>query len=164
MSLLRFGSLLVLALWVGGLAVLGGLGAPTIFAVLEAHDPAAGRTIAGLVFGAVFQRFQQLTWILGGLLVVMLVVRAALGPRPRRLGIRMWTVAGMLAMSLVTGLVLAPRITAIRDATAGTIANLPDTDPRKTEVGRLHAISNALALLTLVAGIGLIWTEMKDGH
>jgi len=68
----------------------------------------------------------------------------------------------MLAMSLGTGLVLAPRIDAIRDRTPGTVASLPDTDPSKIEFGRLHGLSNALMLVTLVAGVGLFWVEMKD--
>jgi hypothetical protein len=162
MSLLRLASVLALAAWIGGLAVLGGLAAPTIFGVLEAHDPVAGRTLAGLVFGAVFERFQHLSWGLGVVLLLLLGARAALGPRPRRLAVRLWTVTAMLAMSLGTGLVLAPRIDAIRDRTPGTVASLPDTDPSKIEFGRLHGLSNALMLVTLVAGVGLFWVEMKD--
>lgn len=162
MSLLRLASVLTLAAWIGGLAVLGGVAAPTIFSVLEAHDPAGGRTLAGLVFGAVFERFQHLSWGLGVLLLLLLGARAALGPRPRRLAVRLWTVTAMLAMSLGTGLVLAPRIDAIRERTPGTVAALPDTDPAKIEFGRLHGLSNALMLLTLTAGVGLFWVEMKD--
>jgi hypothetical protein len=162
MSLLRLASVLILAAWTGGLAVLGGVAAPTIFSALEAHDPVAGRTLAGLVFGAVFERFQHLSWGLGAVLLLLLGARAALGPRPRRLAVRLWTVTAMLAMSLGTGLVLAPRIDAIRERTPGTVASLPDTDPAKIEFGRLHGLSNALMLVTLVAGIGLFWVEMKD--
>lgn len=162
MSLLRLASVLTLATWIGGLAVLGGVAAPTIFSVLEAHDPVAGRTLAGLVFGSVFERFQHVSWGLGVLLLLLLGARAALGPRPRRLAIRLWTVTAMLAMSLAAGLVLAPRIDAIRERTPGTVAGLPDTDPDKITFGRLHGLSNGLVLLTLVAGVGLFWVEMKD--
>lgn len=164
MSSLRFAAMVLLAVWVGGLAVLGGIGAPVIFAVLEAHDPLAGRALAGLVFGAVFDHFQHLTWGLGALLLVVLGARAALGPRPRRLAWRVWAVTAMLAMSLVTSLILVPRIEQISDSVTGAVAALPDTDARKIEFGRLHATSTSLMVVTLLAGLGLMWAEVNDGR
>jgi uncharacterized membrane protein len=162
MSVLRFVSVVLLALWVGGLAALGTIGAPAIFATIEAQDPSGGRTLAGAVFGAVFSRFQHVAWAIGGLLLAVLGARAALGPRPRRFGLRMWTIAGMVALSLVTVFVLGPRIDRLRESTPGTIAALPDTDPRKIAFGRLHGLSNGLMLVTLVAGLGLILAETRD--
>jgi hypothetical protein len=141
MTLLRLASLIVLALWVGGLATLGFLAAPTIFDVLELHELSglngaeAGRAMAGEVFGAVFQRFQHAAWAMGGLLLALYGLRAALGPRPRRLALRMWTTIAMLAMSLVTALVIAPRIDAIRQSTKGAVAALPDGDPARASSG-----------------------------
>jgi uncharacterized membrane protein len=162
MSVLRFVSVVLLAMWVGGLAALGTIGAPAIFAVLEGQDPSGGRTLAGAVFGAVFSRFQHVAWVLGGLLLAVLGVRAALGPRPRRFGLRMWTIAGMLALSLVTTFGLTPRIDRLRETTPGTIASLPDADPRKIAFGRLHGLSTGFMLVTLVAGLGLIFAETRD--
>jgi hypothetical protein len=162
MSLLRLLSVLILAIWVGGAAVLGGVAAPTIFSVLEAHDPQAGRTLAGAVFGAVFARFQQLSWILGGLLIVVMALRAALGPRPRRFGLRLWGLAAMIAASLTTAFAIAPRIDAIRHETAGPVAALPDGDARKVELGRLHGLSTGLMFFAMGAGVALIFAEMKD--
>lgn len=164
MTLLRLASLLVLALWVGGLATLGFLAAPTIFSVLELHDAEAGRAMAGEVFGAVFQRFQHAAWVMGGLLLTLYGLRAALGPRPRRLALRMWTTTAMLGMSLATAIVIAPRIDAIRQSTTGAVAALADGDPRKGEFGRLHGVSNVLMLVTLLGGVGLIYSELKDTH
>jgi Domain of unknown function (DUF4149) len=162
MALLRFASVLVLAIWVGGLATLGSLAAPEIFNVLERHDPESGRVLAGEVFGAVFQRFQRTTWVLGALLIALYGLRALLGPRPRQLGLRVWAAIGLLAMSLAGGLFIAPRIDAIRRATSGPIASLPDGDATRAEFGRLHGLSTGLMLLTLLAGAGLMWTEMRD--
>lgn len=153
--------MVVLSVWIGGLATLA-IGAPVIFSVLEAHDPVGGRTLAGEVFGAVFTRFQHVSWGLGLAMILVLVVRAGLGPRPRRLGIRLWTLVGMLVVSIATAIVIAPRINRLRDATPGPIASLPDTDARKIEFGRLHGLSNALMLLTIAAGVGLVWAEVKD--
>ena len=164
MSLLRFASLLVLALWVGGLAALGGVAAPALFDALGARDPANGAGTAGWLFGLVFRRFQHVSWWLGGLLILLLGARAALGPRPRRLAVRVWVVALMLAMSLTSALVLAPRIEAIRTEANGAVHSMPDGDARRTEFGRLHAVANILMLITLAAGAGLIWAELRDTH
>jgi hypothetical protein len=164
MSVLRFASLLALAVWVGGLAALGGVGAPALFSVLEGRDPAGGRALAGELFGEIFLRFQHLAWLLGGAFVMLLITRRMLGPRPRPFGVRLAGASVMLALSLVAGLVLAPRIDAIRRETNGAVAALDDADPRKTEFGRLHGLSNALMGVTLVVGAGLIWLEMKDPH
>ncbi len=162
MSALRVASLAIVALWIGGLAALGMVAAPAVFAVLEAHDPVAGRTLAGLVFGDIFERFQQLAWILGGALLLLLGLRAALGPRPRRLALQLWLVLGMLTASAYSGLLLGPRIETLRRETATTMAALPESDPRKIEFGRLHGLSNSLMALTLLAGLSLFWIEARD--
>ena len=162
MILLRVASLVILAIWVGGLAVLGFVAAPTIFSTLEAQDPATGRAVAGLVFGAVFERFQYAALVLGALFMTGLGLRALLGPRPVRLAWRLWTVAGMLALGGASAFLIAPRIDHIRRDTQGSVAALPDTDPRKPEFGRLHGLSNVFMLATLVGGVGLIWMETQD--
>ena len=162
MSLLRLVSLLILAVWVGGAAVLASVAAPTIFSVLEAQDPVNGRTLAGALFGSVLARFQQLTWVLGGLLLAVMGVRAALGPRPRRLAVRLWALSAMIAASAAIGLYISPRIDVIRDSVGAPIASLTETDPRKLEFGRLHGLANALMVFSMAAGVGLMYAEMKD--
>jgi len=164
MLLLRVASFVVLSIWVGGLAVLGFVAAPMIFSALEAHDPATGRALAGLVFGVVFERFQYWAWLLGGLSMALLLARALLGPRPRRLAWRLWLVAGMLALSVVTSRYISPKIDRIRQDTAGNVSSLPDTDPRRVEFGRLHGLSNIFMLVTLIGGVGLIWMEADEKH
>ena len=164
MVIFRLASLVILAMWVGGLAVLGLVGAPTIFSPLAAHAPAGGRALAGMVFGAVFERFQHWAWAFAALFVATLGGRTLLGPRPRRLAWRLTVVAGMLALSLTSTLVLAPRIDQIRRDASGSVAALPDADPRKTEFGRLHAVSNVFMLATLALGLGLLWMEADERH
>ncbi len=164
MALLRFVSLILIALWIGGLIALGAIAAPTVFSVLQDYDPLGGRTLAGEVFGAVFRRFQPVSWTIGGLLLVSLVIRAALGPRPRRLAVRLWLVITMLAISVGTAWLIVPRIDRIRREVPGVIANLADDDPRKLTFNRLHGLSNGLMLLTVVVGCGLMWFESRDPH
>ena len=159
---LRVASLVVLAIWVGGLAALGFVAAPAVFTTLEGSDPAGGRTLAGLVFGAIFYRFQYVALGLAAILIVLFILRALLGPRPLRMAWRMWTMAAMIAMTAATLFVISPRIDQIRREVPGAIASLPDTDARKSEFGRLHGFSNVLMLVTLAGGIALMWMEARD--
>jgi hypothetical protein len=114
------------------------------------------------VFGVVFERFQYAALVLGAVFMALLGLRALLGPRPLRLAWRLWAVAGMLALGAASAFVIAPRIDQIRRDTPGSVAALPDTDPRKPEFARLHGLSNVLMLATLVGGVGLMWMETKD--
>jgi len=162
MSLLRFTALVALALWVGGLVALGGLGAPVLFDVLGARDPT--HRLPALVFGAMFARSQYVAWLLGLVILASLGARAAIGPRPRRFGPRMWIVAGMLAASLASVFLISPRIEALRTDVSGPVSSLSETDPRRVTFGRLHGLSTTLMAATILAGLGLIWTEMRDPH
>jgi hypothetical protein len=164
MAFLRWGALLALAFWVGGLLTLGGLTASTLFDVLETYDPSGGRELAAVVFGRVFDDFQRATWIAAGVVLGSLAARAALGPRPRWWGLRMWVVVAMVAASAVSVFVISPRIEALRGAISGPVAALPETDDRRITFGRWHLLSTSLMTFTLVAGAGLIWTESQDGH
>jgi hypothetical protein len=164
MTFLRYIALVALAVWVGGLVALGTVTAPELFNLLQGRDPAGGRELAGELFGGIFDRFQHVAWMLGGVLLVSLGTRAALGPRPRRFAVRMWTVLAMLLVSVATSLFITPRIDAIRLEASGTVAALAEDDPRKGAFGRLHALSNGQVLLTVLAGVGWIWVEMRDEH
>jgi hypothetical protein len=164
MAFLRWAALLALAFWTGGLATLGGLTASTLFSTLEARDPAGGRELAGALFGQVLDDFQRASWIAALVLLASLGARAALGPRPRWWGVRMWIATGMLAASVVGVVVITPRIEAIRASVPGPVASLPETDARRITFGRWHLLSTGLMAATLVAGAGLIWAESTDGH
>jgi len=164
MSFLRLAGVVALAFWIGGLAALGASVAPALFDVLAAHDPTTGREMAGMLFGVVFERFQYAAWGAGAVVLLSLGLRAALGPRPRRFGVRLWVAALMVSASVSTVFLVAPRIDAIRSSVTGPVASLPDTDPRRIEFGRWHGLSSALMLLTIVAGTGLLWAELSDQH
>lgn len=162
MSLLRLLALVALLVWIGGLFALGGFAAPTLFDLLQARDPQGGRELAGLLFGEILQRFQTASWAAGGALVASLIVRALLGPRPRWFFLRLWTAAAMLTASVVSVRLIAPRIDAIRQSVSGPVAALGDHDPRRVAFGRWHGLSTGLALLTVIGGLGLVYTEVRD--
>ncbi len=162
MTLLRFIALVALAFWVGGLVVLGLLGAPSLFATLQSHDPVGGRELAGAAFGAMFLTFQYYALAAGVVLIVSIGFRAALGPRPHHFKARMWVATVMLAATATTIFVITPRIDAIRVATSGAIANLPVDHPQRIAFGRWHGASSGLMVLTILAGLGLLWKESSD--
>jgi hypothetical protein len=160
---LRFLALVALAVWIGGLTALG-VAAPTLFEVLQARDALGGRETAAVAFGAIFGRFQYIALACGMLVLFSLGTRAILGPRPRRFGLRSWTAAAMLAATAGTAFVIAPRIDAIRTEIAGPIAAQATDEARIVSFRRLHTASNVFMLATLVAGVGLVWTELRDPH
>ncbi len=164
MTLLRYLAIVGLGLWIGGLVALGAVGAPTLFSVLEAAQGPAGRELAGAAFGAIFERFQYVALGLGVLVGASLGVRAAIGPRPTHFKLRLWAVIGLLTMALATAFVVAPQIDRIRGSVDAPIARLPETDARRITFGRLHGLSNALMVVTVLVGLGLFWAETTDRH
>ena len=71
-------------------------------------------------------------------------------------------ILALVALSAATAFVIAPRIDRLQRDTPTPIAALEDTDPRKVAFGRLHGLSTALMVVTVVAGAGLIWMETQD--
>jgi hypothetical protein len=158
----RFLSQVLTALWIGGLLALGVVAAPTAFEVLAAHDPVAGRAVAGEVFGLTLSRAQH--WLIGAGAVqaVLLNVRAALGPRPRQYKVQLAAIFLMIAITGYAAFIVAPKIDAIRVAANGPIASLPDSDPSKAAFGRLHGLSNGLMALTLVGAFAMFWLDRRE--
>jgi uncharacterized membrane protein len=161
MLALRYAALLALVVWVGGSITLGGIAAPAAFDVLGASG-ADGRTTAGAVFGEILRRFHLVSYGCAALLIVSLLTRAVLGPRPRRFAFRLATAAIMLASSAWVGLVLAPQIDRARRELNVSPAALPEDDPRRAAFGRLHGMSTTLELVPVLGGLALLLFELKD--
>jgi hypothetical protein len=103
MLALRCVYLLALAIWLGGMVVLGALVAPTIFEVLQADVSGAGRSLAGDVLGRTVARFHYVAYACGGALVVTLTAMAVLGPRPSGFAFRLVLSGAMLLVALYSG-------------------------------------------------------------
>src|SRR3954464_2890624 len=161
MLALRYAAVLALALWTGGLAVVGALAAPAAFEVLGARG-ADGRVLAGMVVGLTLQRFSVLSYVCAAIVLVSLAVRGVLGPRPRRFAIRVAGLALMIAASLYAGVVLAPRVAAAQRAIGAAPSTLAETDPRRIEFARLHGTSVSVQLVPLLGGLALLFWELKD--
>jgi Domain of unknown function (DUF4149) len=162
MLALRYAALLALVVWAGGLIALGSVAAPAAFDVLAARQVGEGRLIAGAIFGETLRRFHQLAYLCGGVLLLSLIARRVLGPRPRRAGIRVALASIMLASTMYSGLVVAGRIQTLQREIGGAPSTLPASDARRAEFGRLHATSTILLLVPILGSLALIWWELKD--
>ena len=161
MLALRYAALLALAVWVGGLIALGGVVAPALFDVLGATGN-PGRLQAGAVFADVLRRFHRISYGCGAIVIVSLLARAILGPRPRRFALRASIAGLMLAASAWTGLVVAPQIARTQSEIGGLASSLPEDDARRIHFARLHRLTTTLALVPFVGGLVLLFWEIKD--
>jgi uncharacterized membrane protein len=162
MPLLRYVAVLALVIWIGGLVALGTIAAPVSFDVTAARHVPDARVVAGALFGEMLRRFTLVSYAAGAVLLLTLVLRRILGPRPHWFGLRAAIAAAMLAASAYAGIVVAGNIQALQRELGVAPSTLPDGDPRRAEFGRLHGISTALQLIPLLGGLALIFWEIKE--
>jgi uncharacterized membrane protein len=162
MLALRYAGLLALTLWVGGLVVLGAIGAPAIFDVLAARHVASDRVIAGAVFGEILRRFHLLTYACGVVLLGTLLVRGVMGPRPIMFAVRLAIAFVMLIASAYSGLIVSAKIARTQAEIGAAPSSLAEGDPRRVAFGRLHATSTGLAVVPILGGLFLLFRELKD--
>ena len=162
MLALRLVYVLALSVWLGGMTILGAVVAPTIFQTLQGADPESGRALAGLAFGAILARFHYLAYGCGLLLLVMLIVIALLGPRPKHFAIRCGIVAGMLLVSAYSGVIVLGEIDAIQREVGTLPSRLPDGDPRRVRFDELHQLSTRLMMVDLIGALALLYWEARE--
>ena len=162
MLALRYAGLLALTLWVGGLVVLGAIAAPSIFDVLAARHVVDDRILAGAIFGETLRRFHLLSYVCGCVVLVSLIVRGILGPRPIWFAARLGTAFLMLAAAAYSGLVVSQQIARVQAEVVGAPSSLPAPDIRRITFGRLHALSTGLELVPVLGGLLLLFRELKD--
>ncbi|MEO6214295.1 MAG: DUF4149 domain-containing protein [Vicinamibacterales bacterium] len=162
MLALRFAASVAIALWMGGLLALGAIAAPSIFDVIAARSVPDGRVLAGAVFGEALSRFQPFAYGAAAVVILSLVTRAALGPRPARFRTRFSVLGLMLAATLYAGFVLTPQIERARVAAGGAPSSLAEGDPRRVSFGRLHGLSAVLQLVPILGGLALLFWEVRD--
>jgi len=161
MLALRYAAVLALALWTGGLVVIGAVAAPSVFDVFGARS-AEGRVLAGAVVGALLERFTMIAYGCAAVVLLSLVTRGVLGPRPRRFAYRVGGLLLMVAATVYAGSVVAPRIAAMQRSIGTAPSALAESDPRRIEFGRLHGTSVSLQLVPLLGGLALLFWELKD--
>jgi hypothetical protein len=162
MLVLRYAAVLALVVWVGGLVALGGIAAPSIFDVLAVRQAAEPRLLSGAVFGEILRRFTLVSYGAGAVVLLTLIARRILGPRPHRFAWRAGVAAVMLAATAYGGMVIASRIDQLRLSIGVAPSSLPEGDARRVEFGRLHGLSTALQLIPLLGGLALLFWEIKE--
>ena len=162
MLALRYGGVLALTVWVGGLIVLGAIAAPAVFDVIGARQLSGDRLLAGAIFGEILGRFHLLSYLCGLVLLGTLIVRGVLGPRPIWFAVRLATAFVMLAASAYSGMMVSPQIARAQEQIGVAPSSLPEGDPRRVAFGRLHALSTGLQCIPLLGGLFLLFRELKD--
>jgi uncharacterized membrane protein len=137
-----------LGIWVGGMATLAFIVAPTLFRT--------ARPVAGTVFGAILRGFGTLQVVLGVIAVVAVVLLMKAGElKTRTGGIRLGVLAVMLLLVVTSRFYLGPAIERERNSIANFDA-IPTGVPAKARFDSLHRWSVRLAGATLIAGAGLL--------
>ncbi len=159
---LRFAYLLALAVWLGGLIVLAGVAAPTVFEILQARVPGNGSVLAGAVFGAVLARFFLVSFACGLLMGGGLILMALIGPRPRPYAWRLGLIAVMLGLTAIVAFPIGWHIQALQAAVDGSMSALPSNDSRRTNFEQLHGLSSLLLSINAVCGLTLLFWEVRE--
>ena len=162
MLALRYVYVLALAVWLGGMVILGAVVAPATFQVLQASVPATGRELAGTVFGATLVRFHYVAYAAGGLLLVTLAAMRVLGPPPAHVGVRAIIAAVMLAVALYSGMVVLHQIDAVQVEAGGLPSRLPEGDVRRARFDALHLLSTRLMIFNMFAALVLLYWEARE--
>lgn len=162
MLALRFVYVVALAVWLGGMTILGALVAPTTFQVLQGLDPSGGRALAGATFGTMVARFHLISYGCGALLLITLVAMALLGPRPKAFAIRCGLVTAMLALAAFSGVRVLGEIDGIQRAVGTLPSRLPQQDPRRVRFDELHRLSERLMMVNLLAALALVYWEATE--
>jgi len=159
---LRLVYVLALAVWLGGMTILGAVVAPTIFQTLQSAEPSSGRALAGLAFSAILTRFHFVAYGCGFLLLVTLIAMALLGPRPKHVAIRCGIVVGMLLVSAYSGVAVLGEIETIQRDVGALPSHLPEGDPRRVRFDALHQLSTRLMMVDLIAALALLYWEARE--
>lgn len=154
MFAVRYATLTALVVWIGGMAVIGLLVAPTTFGVLEAADHEAGRVLAGTLFGELLRRFHLVMYACGAIVCVGLLLMKFVGPPPRAFPVRVGLAVVMLGLALYSGIPVSRELAQIQAGIEGPVNRLPDTDARRIRFDALHR-SSTLSM-TLSIGLGLV--------
>ena len=163
MSVVRFVSLLALVIWLGGMIVLGAIVAPATFGVLQSHDPATGRVLAGALFGDILRRFYLLSYVCGAVMLVCLLTMKVAGRgadgafcRARHSSWPCWRSRRTPAIPV------AREIAALQARVAGPMNSLPASDPVRTRFDTLHTLSTRLMTADIALGLVLLSWYLKD--
>jgi len=138
-----------LGVWVGGMATLAFVVAPTAFRTVA-------RPVAGTIFGAILRSFGPMQLALGIVAALAVAVLMKGGEVRGRSGwIRLSVILVMLLIACNAQFVLGPAIEHER-ASIPNFDSVPAGVPARARFDSLHAWSVRLASVSLLAGLGLL--------
>ena len=162
MVAVRYVYVLALAVWLGGMAVLGAIVAPATFQVLQASAPDNGRALAGELFGVVLTRFHYVAYAAGTTLLLALIAMRVLGPRPKAFAVRALLVFAMLLAAVYSGVYILGAIDAIQLEAGGLTSLLPAGDARRVRFDQLHQLSTRLMTANILGTLILLYWEARE--
>ncbi len=139
---------LLLALWVGGICVIGYLVTPILFATLTDE-----RQLAGMLAGKMFSAISWAGLVIGTLLLVGAVVGA--GTQWLRQW-RCWLLVLMLVVVVLMLFVIQPMMADLK--LQGPVIKGSEL---AADFGRLHGISSGLYLLMSLSGLTLVAAGLR---
>lgn len=156
-TLIRFGRLLSLALWVGGIAFFAFAVAPVAFGRLSsAHD-------AGLVVGGTL-RVLHLLGLGCGAVFLLLTVTGVRGSIARRVFLAECALAGtMVAVTGYSQFAVLPAMEIDRVRAGGEVNAADAADPARVHFERLHRLSERLEGGVLLGGLALLFAVASEG-
>ena len=154
--IIQFLGLFAVALWVGA-------GAAVVFLVVPAtFEGASSRLQAAALVGTIMRRLNRYALAAGSIALGSALVELVGAPSASRVAaLKAALIAAMLGLALYSGFVVAPDIQRVRSALGNVADGGPLDDPRRQELGRLHAFSGLLLIgQTLLGGFAIGLTLM----
>jgi hypothetical protein len=156
-TILRFLQFLSLGVWVGAALFVGVLLAPGAFATLPTRE------LAGNVVGMALARLHLLGYACGAVFLLASVIGArSVSALARPAAI---CVIAMLLLTAANQFGVNAKVSDLREqmrAEFGSVDATPAGHPLRAQFGRLHGVSSAVELLTLVIGLAALWLTVRN--
>jgi hypothetical protein len=157
MSFLRFLSLLSLVLWVGGVAFLAFVLAPTVFR--PGFLPS--RHLAGAVVGQCLNILHWLGVTCGVVFLVTSIAESkALTGVAAPFALRNLLIVAMIVLTLISMFAISARMVQLRNDMV-IVDNVPQDDPRRIEFNHLHIWSTRVESAVLLMGLAVIYLTAR---
>lgn len=161
LRIMRFMAALILMIWLGIMIGLSFLVAPELFSGRIEAVPSSA--VAGEIMSPLLHKMDVVAWV-SAPACALIVLALWLGggkARHNRAAVGSLALLGLaLGASIFSGGVLTPKMRGLRadlKQEFGGYDKAPKTDARRVEFGKLHGASMTLALLEIIAGLGVFY-------
>ncbi len=157
-TLIQFGRLLSLVVWVGGIAFFAFVVAPVAFGRLgSAHE-------AGLVVGGTLRVLHLLGLGCSAVFLGLTLTRVGRGPSRRLLLAECGLVLAMALLTSYSQFGVLPRMEAYRAEAGGDVGAVDATQPARVEFERLHRRSERVEGAVLFGGLTVLAMVAGEGR